>query len=115
MTWAIEAHEATKTGTEIFKIREIIRDNPDYFIGVARNNSLTVNKAINSMEVSKDNKFRDAFFTVKSLLSTMNCPQSFSWLEKYHFTQEWFKDSSYSSKNHAQETSCNIYHHHKIL
>ena len=81
MAWAIEAHEATMATTEILKIREIVRDNPDYVVGVAENVAQTVNKAITSMEVSKDNKFRDAFFTLKSLLSTLNCRHSFSKLE----------------------------------
>ena len=63
MTRAIEAHEATMTALEILKIREIMRDNPHYFDGVAENIAQTVNKAITSMEVSKNNDFRNAFFT----------------------------------------------------
>ena len=58
---ATEAHEATMTATEILKMREIMRDNPDYFIRVAENIARIVNKAITSMEVSKDNEFRDPF------------------------------------------------------
>ena len=34
---AIKAHEATMTAIEILKIREIMRDNPDYFVGVTEN------------------------------------------------------------------------------
>ena len=32
---APEAHEATMADIEILKIREIMRDNPDYFVVVA--------------------------------------------------------------------------------
>ena len=85
MIRAIEAHEGM-TAIKILKIREIMCYNPDYFVGVAENIAQTVNKAITSMEVSKDNEFRDALFTLKSLLSTMNCRYSFSKLEKRFFT-----------------------------
>ena len=60
MARAIEAHEATIATIEILKIREIMLYNPDYFVGVAKNITRTVNKAINSVEVSKDNEFSDA-------------------------------------------------------
>lgn len=43
---ATEAHEATMADIEILKIREIMRDNPDYFAGVTENIERTVNKAI---------------------------------------------------------------------
>ena len=46
--------------------------NAGYFVGVAKNLTQTVRKAITSMEVSKDNEFKDASFTLKSLLSAMN-------------------------------------------
>lgn len=42
---AIEAHKAEMTANEILKIREIILENPDYFVGVAENIAQTVNKA----------------------------------------------------------------------
>ena len=61
MTRAIEEHKTTMTAIEILKIREIMRYIPDYFVGVAENIAQTVNKAITLMEVSKENKFRDAF------------------------------------------------------
>ena len=62
--WPIKAHEATMTAIEILKTREIIRDNPSYFFEVAENIAQTVNKAIISMEVSKDNEFTDVFFSL---------------------------------------------------
>ena len=60
MARAIEAHEAAIATIEILKIREIMLYNPDYFVGVTKNITRTVNKAINSVEVSKDNEFSDA-------------------------------------------------------
>ena len=35
--WPIEAHEATMTAIEILKVREIMRDNAGYYVGVAEN------------------------------------------------------------------------------
>ena len=57
MARAIKVHEVTMTTN---------------FVGVPENLTQTVSKAITSMEVSEDNEFRDAFFTLKSLLSAMN-------------------------------------------
>ena len=50
------------TATEILKITEVMHDNPNYFVGEAKNIAQTVNKTIISMEFSKENGFRDAFF-----------------------------------------------------
>ena len=72
MARAIKVHEVTMTTNEILKIREVMLGNAGYFVGVPENLTQTVSKAITSMEVSEDNEFRDAFFTLKSLLSAMN-------------------------------------------
>ena len=32
--WTIEAHEATTAAIIIIKIEEIMRENPDYFVGI---------------------------------------------------------------------------------
>lgn len=82
---AIEKHDATMTATEILKIREIMHDNPNYFVGEAKNIAQTVNKTIISMAFSKDNGFRDAFFSLKSLPANMNCRHSFSKFENLQF------------------------------
>ena len=78
MDRAIKVHEVTMKTNEILKIREIMLGNAGYFVGVAKNLTQTVRKAITSMEVSKDNEFKDASFTLKSLLSAMNYWHSFS-------------------------------------
>ena len=57
------------TATEILKIREIMGDNTDYFVGVAENIAQNVNKAITSVEVSKNSEFRDVFFHSKVVTS----------------------------------------------
>ena len=72
MDRAIKVHEVTMKTNEILKIREIMLGNAGYFVGVTKNLTQTVRKAITSMEVSKDNEFKDASFTLKSLLSAMN-------------------------------------------
>ena len=72
MARAIKVHEVTMTTNEILKIREIMLGNAGYFVGVAENLTQTVSKAIISVEVSKDNEFKDASFTLNSLLSAMN-------------------------------------------
>ena len=64
------------TAIEILKIREIMRKNPGYLVG--ENIAQSLNRAITSMEVYKDNEFRDAFLTLKLLPATMKCRQSFS-------------------------------------
>ena len=79
------AHEATMTTIEILKIREIMLDNPDCFVGVAKNIAQTVIKAITSMEVSQGNEFSDAFFILESLLANMNCQYSLSKPENFQF------------------------------
>ena len=70
MDRAIKVHEVTMKTNEILKIREIMLGNAGYFVGVAKNLTQTVRKAITSMEVSKDNEFKDA--------SSMNYWHSFS-------------------------------------
>ena len=55
------------------------------FVGVVENITQPVNKAITSLEVSKDNTFRNAFCTLKLLPATMNSWQSFSKPERLQF------------------------------
>ena len=83
MVRAIEAHEATMTASEIHKITEIMLHNPHHSVGVTENIPQNVNKAIISMEISKANKLSDAFFTLNSLLATLNGEQSFSKAENF--------------------------------
>ena len=72
MARAIEAHKATRQLLKSSKLEKLCLTLQNFFVGVAGNIAQTVNKAITSMEVSKDSEFRDVFFTLKSLLSTMN-------------------------------------------
>ena len=57
MTGAIEAHEGM-TAIKILKIREIMRYNPDYFIGVAENIAQTVNTVIQSLKKDSSHSLR---------------------------------------------------------
>ena len=94
--WAIEAHEATNTATEIFKIRGILRNSPGYFVGVPENIAQIVKN--NSFSGSfQGQRIQGCFSHSKVVtsyyeLSTVFQSPKICNLYSLHLTQEWFKD-----------------------